>query len=295
MLSHAVASHPTPLSNFLHHPQAGHPFSSVLTPPQSSRSGTTGWGEPAPTAAWLFLPSCFHATQRSSHHSFLLFPRIPKNSPHTQKSPTATWKRGEQSSKVPPAHACCHSSTIHLPGSRQCFSSRCPSALRGFRRRAVRDSSKGHQWSPPRRRDALARSLTNELRGFAVALSLLLLEELVAGVGAGQEEPETLQERSRGSRSAVSGIFYPTALLRDTTLIPNPAPGVAGHTGYHPGTHTVFQEATPKESASPSPAPRRTNNCKKGFLVGVSFAVCPAQEQGWLWGPVPSYQRQERR
>lgn len=112
-----------------------------------------------------------------------------------------------------------------------------------------------------------------------MALSLLLLEELVAGVGAGQEEPETLQERAWGSRSAVSGIFYPTALLRDTTLIPNPAPGVAGHTGCHPGTHTVFQQDISKEGVSPSPAPGRTNNCKKGFLGGLVLHFAPRRSR----------------
>lgn len=67
---------------------------------------------------------------------------------------------------------------------------------------AVRDAAKGHRRSLSCRRDAL----TDELHGFAVALLLHLLEELVAGIGAGQEETETLR---REPRSHTSYYFIP--------------------------------------------------------------------------------------
>lgn len=86
-----------------------------------------------------------------------------------------------------PARACCHSSAPHLPGCHRCSSARCPTSLHGDGSAAVRDAA-----GTRCHRGALAHRLTHELCGFPMALPLLLLEELVAGGGAGQQEPETL-------------------------------------------------------------------------------------------------------
>ena len=123
--------------------------------------------------------------------------------------------------------------------------------------------------------DALTRFLTDKLRGFTVALPLLLLEELVAGVGAGQEEPETLWERAQGFVLCCCWDILSHRPAKRHRADSKPSHRWCGGHGMPP-RDSLFSRKPPQNKVH-HPAPMgRTSNCKKGFFccfvpLGVFF------------------------